>query len=162
MLCRWLFHRLSWNFHGQRSRPLLFASWKRKKSQELQKKELLKIVKILLRSCILISLIKCLKGLWGCSLCSKIKRCLSDQSVSKWQGCLWTAKNSTAPVGLWLFAPVVKSKQNREGLCSNTFAIFVEAVGCRDHPGASNLIENKNLGVKLWKLTKVPLHSVLT
>ena len=57
-------------------------------------------------------------------------------------------KKFTAPVGLKLFAPVVKSKKNREGLCSYKFAIFVEAVGCRDHPGASNLIE-----MKIWKST---------
>ena len=70
-------------------------------------------------------------------------------------------KASTAPIGLQLFAPVVKSKQNREGLCSHKFTFLVETVGCRHHPGASNLIENEIWG-QLIKLTKVPLHWVLT
>ena len=53
-----------------------------------------------------------------------------------------------APFGLRLFAPVVKSKQNREGLCSHKFTFLVETVGCRHHPGASNLIE-----IKIWGST---------
>ena len=50
-----------------------------------------------------------------------------------------------APFRLRLFPPVVKSKHNGERVCSHQFTIFVEAVGCRDHPGASNLMENKFL-----------------
>ena len=58
-------------------------------------------------------------------------------------------KASTAPIGLQLFAPVVKSKHNREGLRRYKFVIFVETVGCRDHPGASYLIKMKILGSTL-------------
>ena len=39
----------------------------------------------------------------------------------------------------------MKSKHDGEGLCSHTFAILVETVGCRHHPGASNLIE-----INIW------------
>ena len=53
-----------------------------------------------------------------------------------------------APIGFRLFAPVIKSKHNREGLCRYKFVIFVEAVGRRDYPGASNLIE-----IKIWRST---------
>ena len=53
-----------------------------------------------------------------------------------------------APIGFRLFAPVIKSKHNREGLCRYKFVIFVEAVSCRDHPGASDLI-----GIKIWGST---------
>ena len=52
------------------------------------------------------------------------------------------------PFRLQRFAPVVKSKQNRERLCSHQFPFFVETVGCRHHPGASDLIE-----IKIWRST---------
>ena len=52
------------------------------------------------------------------------------------------------PLHLCFFAPIVESKKDRESFRSNLFTIFVEAVGCRDHPGASNLIE-----MKIWKST---------
>ena len=47
------------------------------------------------------------------------------------------------PRHLWFFAPIVESKKDRESCRSNLFTIFVEAVGCRDHPGASDLQELK-------------------
>ena len=49
-----------------------------------------------------------------------------------------------APFGLRFFAPVMKSKKDWEGLCIHKFAIFVETVGCCDHPGAPDLCENEN------------------
>ena len=64
-----------------------------------------------------------------------------------------------APFRLRLFPPVVKSKHNGEGLCSHQFTIFVEAVGCRDHPGASNLID-ENLGVDYKTYQGGTAHSV--
>ena len=52
------------------------------------------------------------------------------------------------PLHLCFFAPIVESKKDRESFSTNLFTIFVEAVGCRDHPGASNLIENE-----IWRST---------
>ena len=52
------------------------------------------------------------------------------------------------PRHLCFFAPIVESKKDRESFRTNLFTIFVEAVGCRDHPGASNLIE-----MKIWGST---------
>ena len=106
-LCRWLC-QLWCSLHGQRYRPLVFASCKRTAGEE---------------------------------------------------------KAFTAPFWLWLFAPVMKSKHNGEGLCSYKIVIFVEAVGCSDHPRASNLIENQIWGttVKTYQgATALGVDVVLT
>ena len=65
-----------------------------------------------------------------------------------------------APFRLRLFVSVVKSKKDWEGLCSQKFVIFVETVGCCDHPGAPDLCEMKIRGSTV-KPTRVPLQDVL-
>ena len=53
------------------------------------------------------------------------------------------------PLHLCFFAPIVESKKDGESFRSNLFTIFVEAVGCRDHPGASDLQEFKQRSLDL-------------
>ena len=48
----------------------------------------------------------------------------------------------------------MKSKKDRESFRSNLFSIFEEAVGCCQHPGASDLQELKKgleINDKIWK-----------
>ena len=45
------------------------------------------------------------------------------------------------PVGLRLFAPVMKAKQDWQRLCINLFFLLKHTVCCCDYPGAPNLQE---------------------